>query len=40
MKYLKKKNEERNVSAIAIAITVDVTLMQMSINPILNIFNM
>jgi len=38
MKYLKKKNEERNVSAIAI--TVDVTLMQMNINPILNIFNM
>jgi len=30
MEYLKKKNEERNVSAIA----------AMSINPILNIFNM
>jgi len=38
MKYMKKKNEARNISAIAI--TVHVTLMQMSINPILNIFNM
>jgi len=34
----KKKNEEWNVSAIAV--TVNVILMQMSINPILNIFNM
>jgi len=38
MKYLKKKNEEQNVSAIAVV--VGVTLIQMSINPILNIFNM
>jgi len=37
MKYLKKKNEERNVSPSAIGI---VNIDAMSINPILNIFNM
>jgi len=38
MEYLKKKkNEERNVSASAISI---VDIDAMSINPILNIFNM
>jgi len=37
MEYLKKKYEKRNVSASAIGI---VDIDAMSINPILNIFNM
>jgi len=37
MEYLKKKNEERNVSLSAIGI---IDIEAMSINPILNIFNM
>ena len=38
MEYLKKKNEERNVSAVAVV--VGITFDTMSINPILNICNM
>jgi len=38
MEYLKKKNEERNVSAVTVV--VGVTFDTMSINAIVNICNM